>query len=112
MCGGPEEAVGAAVPLLASMGARVMHLGGPGLGQAAKLCNNLALGGPGLRAGRRARARGTRRGGPTLWGLRGPRVPSKSAAAPSASIRTCLCKLARAPAQRRNTHQRTQPQQP
>ncbi|GBF92803.1 3-hydroxyisobutyrate dehydrogenase [Raphidocelis subcapitata] len=43
MCGGPEEAVGAARALLGAMGARLLHLGGPGLGQAAKLCNNVAL---------------------------------------------------------------------
>lgn len=43
MVGGPAEAVAAARPLLESMGTKVIHLGGPGLGQAAKICNNLCL---------------------------------------------------------------------
>jgi hypothetical protein len=42
--GGPEDAVAAAQPLLAAMGRSVVHLGGVGMGQAAKLCNNLCLG--------------------------------------------------------------------
>lgn len=44
MVGGPAEAAAAARPLLDAMGTRVVHLGGAGMGQAAKLCNNLALG--------------------------------------------------------------------
>ena len=44
MCGGSSEDVAAAAPLLEKMGARLFHCGGPGLGQAAKLCNNLMLG--------------------------------------------------------------------
>jgi 3-hydroxyisobutyrate dehydrogenase len=44
MCGGEAQAVAAARPVLERMGARVLHCGGPGLGQAAKLCNNLMLG--------------------------------------------------------------------
>lgn len=44
MCGAGSEAFGAAKPLLEKMGARILHCGGPGLGQAAKLCNNLMLG--------------------------------------------------------------------
>ncbi|KAI8474097.1 MAG: NAD binding domain of 6-phosphogluconate dehydrogenase-domain-containing protein [Monoraphidium minutum] len=43
MVGGPAEAVAAARPLLEAMGTRIIHLGGPGLGHAAKLCNNLCL---------------------------------------------------------------------
>ena len=31
-------------PLLATMGRRIVHCGGPGLGQAAKVCNNMILG--------------------------------------------------------------------
>ena len=31
-------------PLLAVMGRRLVHCGGPGLGQAAKICNNMILG--------------------------------------------------------------------
>jgi len=44
MCGGREEAFEKAKPILAAMGARIIHCGGPGLGQAAKICNNLMLG--------------------------------------------------------------------
>jgi len=43
MVGGAESDVDAARVLLDAMGARVVHCGGPGLGQAAKLCNNLIL---------------------------------------------------------------------
>lgn len=43
MCGGSEKALTAAKPLLESMGKRVVHCGGHGAGQAAKLANNLAL---------------------------------------------------------------------
>lgn len=44
MVGGREADFAAAEPLLALMGKRVVHCGGAGLGQAAKICNNLILG--------------------------------------------------------------------
>ena len=44
MVGGTEEAFGRAEPFLALMGKAVIHAGGPGSGQAAKICNNLLLG--------------------------------------------------------------------
>jgi len=44
MCGGEEEAFAAARPILEHMGAHVLHCGGAGMGQAAKICNNLMLG--------------------------------------------------------------------
>jgi 3-hydroxyisobutyrate dehydrogenase len=44
MVGGSEKAVERAKPLLAGMGRTIVHTGGPGSGQAAKLCNNLILG--------------------------------------------------------------------
>lgn len=44
MVGGEEGDLVAARPLLDAMGARVVHCGGAGLGQAAKLCNNMILG--------------------------------------------------------------------
>lgn len=44
MCGGSAQNFEAARPILERMGARLFHCGGPGLGQAAKLCNNLMLG--------------------------------------------------------------------
>ncbi|WP_363346390.1 3-hydroxyisobutyrate dehydrogenase [Methylocystis echinoides] len=44
MCGAEADAYARAKPLLETMGARIFHCGGPGLGQAAKLCNNLMLG--------------------------------------------------------------------
>ena len=44
MVGGAEEAFAAAEPLLRAMGKTVIHAGGPGNGQAAKICNNLILG--------------------------------------------------------------------
>jgi 3-hydroxyisobutyrate dehydrogenase len=44
MCGGETAALDAARPMLEEMGARIIHCGGPGLGQAAKICNNLMLG--------------------------------------------------------------------
>lgn len=43
MAGGSVADVDAAREVLDAMGARVVHCGGPGLGQAAKLCNNLVL---------------------------------------------------------------------
>lgn len=44
MCGAEAETYWTAKPYLEKMGARIFHCGGPGLGQAAKLCNNLMLG--------------------------------------------------------------------
>ncbi|MBO0895649.1 3-hydroxyisobutyrate dehydrogenase [Arthrobacter sunyaminii] len=44
MVGGAEEDFAAALPLLEVMGGRVVHCGGPGAGQAAKICNNMILG--------------------------------------------------------------------
>jgi 3-hydroxyisobutyrate dehydrogenase len=43
MVGGAAEDVDAAREVLDALGARVVHCGGAGLGQAAKLCNNLIL---------------------------------------------------------------------
>ena len=44
MVGGADDDVAEARPLLEAMGRRVVHCGGPGLGQAAKVCNNMILG--------------------------------------------------------------------
>jgi 3-hydroxyisobutyrate dehydrogenase len=44
MVGGSEKAFAAARPVLEKMGKAVIHAGGPGNGQAAKICNNLMLG--------------------------------------------------------------------
>jgi len=44
MCGGSAPAFTAAQPILAGMGKRIVHCGGPGSGQAAKICNNMILG--------------------------------------------------------------------
>jgi 3-hydroxyisobutyrate dehydrogenase len=44
MVGGGDADVETAGPLLAAMGSRVLHCGGSGAGQAAKMCNNLILG--------------------------------------------------------------------
>ena len=44
MVGGTEEAFKRAEPFLAQMGKAVIHAGGPGSGQAAKICNNMLLG--------------------------------------------------------------------
>ncbi len=44
MVGGSEPAFAAGEPVLARMGRRVVHCGGPGAGQAAKICNNMILG--------------------------------------------------------------------
>jgi 3-hydroxyisobutyrate dehydrogenase len=43
MVGGSEENFAIAQPLLEAMGRRIVHCGGPGLGQAAKICNNMIL---------------------------------------------------------------------
>jgi len=44
MVGGAEEAFEKAKPILAAMGRTIVHAGGPGTGQAAKICNNMILG--------------------------------------------------------------------
>jgi 3-hydroxyisobutyrate dehydrogenase len=44
MVGGSGEAFEAARPFLDQMGKAVIHAGGPGAGQAAKICNNMLLG--------------------------------------------------------------------
>ena len=44
MCGGSAEAFARAKPILENMGKRIVHCGGPGAGQAAKICNNMILG--------------------------------------------------------------------
>ncbi len=44
MVGGSGKAFAAARPVLEKMGKAVIHAGGPGNGQAAKICNNLILG--------------------------------------------------------------------
>lgn len=43
MCGGSETAFGRAQPVLENMGKRIVHAGGAGAGQAAKICNNMLL---------------------------------------------------------------------
>lgn len=43
MCGGVDSAYRRAEPVLAVMGKNIFHAGGPGSGQAAKVCNNLML---------------------------------------------------------------------
>ncbi|MFF1880657.1 3-hydroxyisobutyrate dehydrogenase [Pseudarthrobacter sp. NPDC058196] len=44
MAGGSAEDFADAEPILAAMGGRIVHCGGPGAGQAAKVCNNMILG--------------------------------------------------------------------
>src|SRR6266508_1475866 len=44
MVGGPEAAFERARPVLEAMGKTIVHAGGPGNGQAAKICNNMILG--------------------------------------------------------------------
>jgi 3-hydroxyisobutyrate dehydrogenase len=44
MVGGAEEAFARAKPILEQMGKTIVHAGGPGNGQAAKICNNMILG--------------------------------------------------------------------
>lgn len=43
MCGGAEDAFARARPILERMGKRIVLAGGPGAGQAAKICNNMLL---------------------------------------------------------------------
>src|ERR1700753_292349 len=44
MAGGEEKAFAAARPVLENMGKKIVHCGGGGAGQAAKICNNMILG--------------------------------------------------------------------
>ena len=44
MAGGAEQAFARALPVLEVMGRRIVHCGGAGAGQAAKICNNMILG--------------------------------------------------------------------
>ncbi|MDO8607642.1 MAG: 3-hydroxyisobutyrate dehydrogenase [Phaeospirillum sp.] len=44
MVGGPDAAFERARPFLEAMGKTIVHAGGPGNGQAAKICNNMLLG--------------------------------------------------------------------
>ncbi|RII41273.1 3-hydroxyisobutyrate dehydrogenase [Galactobacter valiniphilus] len=43
MVGGPEDVYADVLPILEVMGKRIVHCGGNGLGQAAKVCNNMIL---------------------------------------------------------------------
>lgn len=43
MAGGPDKAFERAGPILEAMGKNIIHAGGPGNGQAAKMCNNMML---------------------------------------------------------------------
>ena len=44
MCGGDAKSFAAAKPVLERMGKKIVHCGGAGAGQAAKICNNMILG--------------------------------------------------------------------
>lgn len=44
MAGGTDAAFAAAKPILEAMGKKIVHCGGAGAGQAAKICNNMILG--------------------------------------------------------------------
>ena len=44
MVGGEDAAFALAKPILRAMGKKIVHCGGPGTGQAAKICNNMILG--------------------------------------------------------------------
>src|SRR4029078_1676932 len=44
MCGGEDKAFAAAKAVLENMGKKIVHCGGAGAGQAAKICNNMILG--------------------------------------------------------------------
>src|ERR1700710_214493 len=43
MCGGDDKALAAARPVLEKIGKKIVHCGGAGAGQAAKICNNMML---------------------------------------------------------------------
>jgi 3-hydroxyisobutyrate dehydrogenase len=44
MAGGEDAVFARAEPIIALMGKKIVHCGGPGAGQAAKICNNMILG--------------------------------------------------------------------
>ena len=44
MCGGDEATFRTALPILQAMGKNIVHCGGPGFGQATKICNNMVAG--------------------------------------------------------------------
>ncbi|OAN50465.1 3-hydroxyisobutyrate dehydrogenase [Magnetospirillum moscoviense] len=44
MVGGSDASFAKALPILEAMGKNIVHAGGPGNGQAAKICNNMLLG--------------------------------------------------------------------
>ena len=44
MCGGDDKSFAAAKSVLENMGKKIVHCGGAGAGQAAKICNNMILG--------------------------------------------------------------------
>jgi 3-hydroxyisobutyrate dehydrogenase len=44
MCGGADQAFATAKPVLEKMAKKIVHCGGAGAGQAAKICNNMILG--------------------------------------------------------------------
>jgi 3-hydroxyisobutyrate dehydrogenase len=44
MVGGSQEAFALGLPILEAMGKKIVHCGGAGAGQAAKICNNMILG--------------------------------------------------------------------
>jgi len=44
MCGATDSGFARAEPILSKMGAKIVHAGGSGNGQAAKICNNMVLG--------------------------------------------------------------------
>lgn len=44
MAGGAADEFARAAPVLRGMGANLVHCGGPGMGQAAKICNNMVAG--------------------------------------------------------------------
>jgi len=45
MCGGSEQAMAAARPVIEAYGSRITHIGGPGAGQAAKAVNQICIAG-------------------------------------------------------------------
>jgi len=44
MCGGEKSTFDRVAPVLAAMGANIVHCGGPGMGQVTKICNNMIAG--------------------------------------------------------------------
>lgn len=44
MCGGADDAFARGKPVIEAMGKKIVHCGGAGAGQAAKICNNMILG--------------------------------------------------------------------